>query len=82
MMCYMEGSKWMSTMQEVVREDFVCPDNLSACPDPGSNRGSSDLRSDALPTELSGLMILCTEISNCNRGGATSYAPGAGGTGR
>ena len=29
-----------------------------SCRDPGSNRGPSDLRSDALPTELSGLLIV------------------------
>jgi hypothetical protein len=34
------------------------------CQDPGSNRGPSDLQSDALPTELS---RLCEDVENCTR---------------
>ena len=30
------------------------------CRDPGSSRGPSDLQSDALPTELSRLLVVCT----------------------
>ena len=37
--------------------------NQKECRDPGSNRGPSDLRSDALPTELSRLMFLGAERS-------------------
>ena len=33
--------------------------NLKKCRDPGSNRGPSDLQSDALPTELSRLCEKC-----------------------
>ena len=33
--------------------------NLKKCRDPGSNRGPSDLQSDALPTELSRLCHQC-----------------------
>ena len=36
---------------------------MNACRDPGSNRGPSDLQSDALPTELSRLASILPECS-------------------
>ena len=36
--------------------------NRKLCRDPGSNRGPSDLRSDALPTELSRLHANCVAL--------------------
>jgi hypothetical protein len=38
----------------------TCRLHARKCRDPGSNRGPSDLWSDALPTELSRLMLLAT----------------------
>ena len=41
-----------------------CPSWTEICRDPGSNRGPSDLQSDALPTELSRLVtnFLCEAV--------------------
>merc|ERR1712086_1006421 len=42
--------------------------NINKCRDPGSNRGPSDLRSDALPTELSRQMMMVTSAAVLREG--------------
>ena len=51
--------------------DDSCAESQKACRDPGSNRGPSDLQSDALPAELSRLwffarntwLLTCEQIN-------------------
>ena len=43
--------------QRILCPQSVFLENSKTCPDPGLNQGPSDLQSDALPTELSGLCI-------------------------
>ena len=55
---------------------------MIACQDPGSNRGPSDLQSDALPTELSRLVTIPTHepvIVSQRRAGKETYDINAAG---
>jgi hypothetical protein len=45
-------------LRQIRAFDKTCRLHARRCRDPGSNGGPSDLRSDALPTELSRLMLL------------------------
>ena len=77
MKSYIDGStRWIKRESEAVTEQIDCLNNIPVCPDPGSNRGPSDLQSDALPTELSGLMTKFTQVIYPNTSG-NCLCPGA-----
>ena len=55
----LQGVCWLAKITKRIGSCTCARCKKAKCRDPGSNRGPSDLQSDALPTELSRLCLKC-----------------------
>ena len=58
----LQGVCWLAKITKRIGSGTCARCKKAKCRDPGSNRGPSDLRSDALPTELSRLDQMVTRV--------------------